>query len=54
MAVFTALSALETQVSDQMSFVIENWFLDGRDNFEKSCVICGKKKDKTFDLQDRN
>ena len=27
--------------------------VDSRDDFEKSCVICGKKKNKHFDLDDR-
>ena len=27
--------------------------LDSRDDFEKSCVLCGKKKSRVFDLEDR-
>ena len=29
-------------------------YTDGRDNFDKSCVICRKKKNRTFDLEDKN
>ena len=34
-------------------FLLFVFGLDSRDDFEKSCVICGKKKNKHFDLDDR-
>ena len=53
---FIASSASKTLVSRELLYVVHILLyvnLDSRDDFEKSCVLCGKKKSRVFDLEDR-